>query len=165
MKLDVKAKKAQETIARSIIFENGHEKDSKERLTDLWEKLESSTEGCYDLIEESIVNSLKYSDLLRYSNEISEKISDESYDNFMWGVYWLIRLSETYRKDKNNGVIWYYYDCIRDPFVERYKDRLSGECRDALEAKKKAIKPLDLWKIGESIIFEVNLRKKGLLPK
>ena len=153
---DEKGQKAEHIITEHLISESLYREQSKQQFENLWQSLSDTTKNRYDLIEKSIV------ELLQYIDEISDKISGQDYDNFMKGTYWLLNLF-CYDLKKNN--IFDYFDCIRDPFIEREKARLSEACEDELERRMEEIKTLDQWKPGESIIFEVELRKKGELPE
>ena len=147
--------RAENIIQKSIISESDYQMRSKELFESLWKNLNKTTDDRYEFIEKSIV------ELMRYLDEISKEISNENYENFMYGIWKLIDLSQIELKGNN---IFYYFDRIRDPFLER-EPRLSEECEEELVRKMEDIKPLNQWKTGESIIFEVELRKKGELPK
>ena len=148
--------RAENIIQKSIISESDYQMRSKELFESLWKNLNKTTDDRYEFIEKSIV------ELLSYFDEVVEEISEKSCENFGEGIY---RLLDLFYYDLTKNNVFEYFDCIRDPFIEREEARLSIECEEELERRMEEIKPLDQWKPGESIIFEVELLKKGELQK
>ena len=135
--------------------ENKFCEKSKQILLDLWKSFQLTSENKYDLIEQQIITTFKFGD------EMIWKVSNKSYDSFMCGFYVLLEMSGI---DERKNNILHYHSFINDFFEER-EPRLSEACEDELERRMEEIKTLDQWKPGESIIFEVELRKKGELPE